>query len=103
VRSSSVERGWRDKAGVAGVVMAAVSLTTAVVAFSLLELSFKTWRVGRYFDGHAGLLVDTFLVVWIVSVLTLVLSLFGHGRLRVIGTLLSMVSIIFVALVFRCG
>ena len=102
MKSSAAERGWRDKAGVIGVMLSAVALTTAVVAFVLLELSFGTWRVGRYFDGHASVIVDAFLLVWIVSLLTLVLSLFGHGKPRIIGTALSIVSIIFVALVLRC-
>jgi hypothetical protein len=103
MRSSAVERSWRDTAGAIGVVLSAVALTSAIVAFVLTELSFRTWRVGRYFDGQAGAFVDAFLLVCIFSLLTLVLSLCGHGRPRIIGTVLSVVSIIFVALVFRWG
>ena len=97
------QRDWRDISGSVAAYGSVGAFVIALIAFILLELSFNTWAVGRYLAGHADVLVGVFLLVWAFCSLTFVLSLCGRGRLRGIGAIVSVVTIIFMAVVFRCG
>ena len=94
------QRGWRDISGLIGVSGSVAAFITAVIAFSLLELSFKTWAVGRFFAGRAGIFVDAFILICAGSVLTLILSFCGRGKWRIVGAAVSFATIVFVICVF---
>ncbi len=48
----------RSLAGVLGAVASVVILATTLVGLALLEASFRTWTVGRFFSRRAGAFVD---------------------------------------------
>jgi hypothetical protein len=91
---------WREKSGLAAVYGSVTAFAVAAIAFLLLELSFKTWVIGRFFVGRASIFVDAFILVCAGSVLTLILSLCGRGKRRIVGAAVSSMTIIFVICLF---
>jgi hypothetical protein len=75
-------------------------LGSFLCCFGLLQASFKTWAVGRFFAGRAGLFVNAFLLLGTLSILTVLASFFGRGKRRVIGLAASVVTIFGAVLVF---
>jgi hypothetical protein len=79
----------RRIAGLAGAATAVTVFSVAVVGFILLEASFKTWTVGRFFQNRAQVFADLFLVLAGCSAVTLILSLLGRDNGRRVGTAFS--------------
>ena len=82
----------RSLAGVVGAVASVVILSTTLVSLALLEASFRTWTVGRYFSGRAGAFMDIFIVGAVLSIITFVLSCFADRKPRITGPRLHRLS-----------
>ncbi len=83
-----------------GGYASAVIFTVGLIAFVVLQASFRTWTVGQFVQGRAGIFVDLFCVVFILSFLTLLVSCFGEGRARLMGIICSVLSLLMVCFVF---
>jgi hypothetical protein len=62
----------RGRVGLAGAATAVTAFSVAVLGFILLEASFRTWTVGRFFQNRAQVFVDLFLVLAACSAVTLI-------------------------------
>jgi hypothetical protein len=93
----------RSLAGVVGAVASVVILATTVVSLVLLEASFRTWTMGRFFSERAGSFVDIFIAAAVLSVITFVLSCFADGKPKIIGLCASGAAIFLVVLIFWTG
>ena len=92
--------GFRTRAGSIGAITAATIFGIVAIAFCLLEASFRTWSVGQYFVGRAGMFVDLFSAAALCSVMTLMLSCLGRGKRRFVGIILSVGLLAFVTFIF---
>jgi hypothetical protein len=90
----------RAKVGSVGAIGSATVFTIVIIAFCLLEASFRTWTVGRFFENCAGIFVDLFLVMGVCSILTLILSCFGYGKRRGFGIALSVMVLALITFIF---
>jgi hypothetical protein len=93
----------RSLAGVVGAVASVVILVTTLVSLALLEASFRTWTVGRFFSGRAGAFADVFMVGAVLSVITFILSCFAVGKPKITGLCASGATIFLVVLIFWTG
>jgi hypothetical protein len=100
VTSLASNKGFRTKAGSIGAIAAATMFGVVLMAFLLLEASFRTWSVGQYFENHVGVFVDLFIAAALVSLMTLTLSCFGQGRSRFVGIASSFGLLAFVIFIF---
>jgi hypothetical protein len=93
----------RSLAGIVGAAASVVILSTTLVSFALLEASFRTWTVGRYFSGRAGAFADIFIVGAVLSIITFILSCFADGKPKITGICASGATILLVVLIFWTG
>lgn len=93
----------RSLAGVVGAVASVVIFASTVVSVVLLEASFRTWTVGRFFFGRAGTFVDILIAAAVLSGITFVLSCFADGKPKITGLCASGATILLVALIFWTG
>jgi len=91
----------RTKAGSLGATAGAALFAAVGITTCLLEASFRTWAVGRYFENRAGIFLDIFLIAAIGSVIALALSSLGRGRNRIIGILSSTASLTIIAVILN--
>jgi hypothetical protein len=93
----------RSVAGVFGAVASVLLLGSTLISLALLEASFRTWTVGRYFSGRAIVFSDAFMITAVLSVITLILSCFTNGKLKITGLCASSATILLVVLIFWTG
>jgi hypothetical protein len=86
--------------GLAGAATAATACSVAVLGFILLEASFRTWTVGRFFQNRAQVFADLFLVLAGCSALTLILSLLGKDNGRRVGAAFSIATFALIIFIF---
>jgi hypothetical protein len=84
-------------------VASVVILGTTLVSLALLEASFRTWTVGRYFSGRAGAFADIIIVGAVLSMVTFILSCFAEGKSKITGLCASGSTILLVVLIFWTG
>jgi hypothetical protein len=90
----------RRRVGLAGAATAVTAFSVAVLGFILLEASFRTWTVGRFFQNRAQVFVDLFLVLATCSAVTLILSLLGKDNGRRVGAAFSIATLALVIFIF---
>ena len=90
----------RRRVGLAGAGTAVTAFSIAVLGVILLEASFRTWTVGRFFQNRAQVFADLFLVLAACSVVTLILSLFGRDNGRRVGAAFSIATLALVIFTF---
>jgi hypothetical protein len=90
----------RRRVGLAGAATAVTAFSVAVLGFILLEASFRTWAVGRFFQNRARVFVDLFLVLAACSAVTLILSLLGKDNGRRVGAAFSIATSSLVIFIF---
>jgi hypothetical protein len=83
----------RRRVGLAGAATAVTAFSIAVLGFILLEASFRTWIVGRFFQNRAQVFADLFLVSAACSGVTLILSLLGKDKARRVGAAFSIATL----------
>ena len=93
-------RNRRASLGFVGFYGAIITFSVVCCLFVILQASFHTWAVGKYFAGRAVLFADVFLVSGLISILTAVASFFDQGRRRSVGVLLSLSTLVGVVLIF---
>jgi hypothetical protein len=97
---SSDQRELRTLLGATGFWISLFAFVSMLIWFALLQASFKTWTVGRFFAGNASWFIDIFLSLAGISVLTGFASLFASGKQKLWGILLSVATILGVVLIF---
>jgi hypothetical protein len=93
----------RMKSASIGANVAITVFAIVGVAFSFLEISFRTWSVGQYFENRGGMFAGLFIAAALCSVLTLILSCLGRGRSRGIGIAFSVGSLALIAFIFSAS
>jgi hypothetical protein len=91
---------FRRKVGFVGATASVTVFSIVVVAFCLLEASFRTWTVGQYFANRAAIFADLFIIMAACSLITLILSRLGRGRHRGVGITFSLATLALVILIF---
>jgi hypothetical protein len=90
----------RRRVALAGAATAVTAFSIAVLGFILLEASFRTWTVGRFFQNRAQVFADLFLVLAACSAVTLILSLLGKDNGRRVGAAFSIATFALVIFIF---
>ena len=83
------ESSLRMRVGSVAAGVSVVVFVTVTIAFSLLELSFRTWSVGQYVENRTEYFFDLFVAGGVCSVITLPFSCLGRGAIRLIGIVCS--------------
>jgi hypothetical protein len=100
VSTNDSSRDLRTVISTANLWISVIAFISMIICFALLQASFKTWAVGRFFAGRAGWFVDAFLLLAAISVLTGFASLYAHGKQKLLGVLASVATILGVVLIF---
>jgi hypothetical protein len=90
----------RRSVGLTGAATSVAAFSVAVLGFILLEASFRTWTVGRFFHNRAQVFVDLFLLSGACSAVTLILSLLGKDNGRRVGVAFSIATFALVIFIF---
>ncbi len=80
---------WRMGFGEVGFYGASIALAISLCFTVALQAAYRTWAVGRFVSGKAVFFVDGFLVLGVVSVFTLIASICGSGKKRLLGVAMS--------------
>jgi hypothetical protein len=91
---------FRRKVGFVGVTASVTMFSIVIVAFCLLEASFRTWTVGQYFTNRAAIFADLFIITAACSLITLILSCLCRGKHRGVGIAFSVATLALVIFIF---
>jgi len=91
MNEQTLQADRRTKLGNAGVFGSALVLATAVLTIAAMQASFRTWKVGKYFD-HADFF-DVLVGCFLLAIMTFLAACFGRGGRRSLGILLSILTV----------
>jgi hypothetical protein len=100
VVSQTDERDFRSKVGLVGSSVSMLVFLVVLLGYCLLEASFRTWTVGKYFHNRAIIFADLFTIMAASSLITLIASCFARGKRRGAGVIFSVATIVFVVIIF---